>query len=423
MRLRRSRLLLGALTLLATVSDAGAEVIDATLTTLIEGRRDPRDGNLYSSVPLYEQVTLSIGDVRLRHVDDVTVVVRGWGQLQLAGDYVPAIGGGTGDLDVGFVEGKLLGRRLTLRLGRQLVFAGAARAQPIDGASATVRIWRHIAANVYGGVPVTYRFGVHQGDAIAGGRLSWRPSWDSEVGASFVEMVDRGRQARQDLGADARWRPLRMLTLEGYALLSLLELRLAEANLAATLQPRPSLQLAADYRRTSPDLFLPRGSILSVFSQASRDEAGAFLFWSPLPRLRVEGDWHAVVDDFGFGQRGGARVSASLGPAFETTVAAELRVLRLGGGNGYVQGRLFAIQRLSTRLVVTADVDAYGLEQPINGQSFSVTGAATLGWDLSPHWRAVVAAIADSTPLVQARFECMAKLVWNQTFRIHQVRP
>jgi hypothetical protein len=410
-----------ALALLA--GSARAEVIDATLTTLIEGRRDPRDGNLYSSVPLYEQLTLNVAGLRLHHVDDLTVVVRGWGEVELAGQYVPATGGGTGDLDVGFVEGKLLRRRLLLRLGRQLVFTGAARMQPLDGAAATVRFGSGVAATVYGGVPVTPRFGVHQGDAMTGGRLFWHPRYDSELGASFVEMVDGGRQARQDLGADGRWRPLRLLTVTAYALMSLLELRLAEADVAATVQPLGGLQLSIDYRRTSPDLFLPRGSILSVFSQASRDEAGGYAFWRPLSRLRLEGDWHAVLDDLGFGQRGGARATASLGPAFETTIAAEVRVLRLSGADGYVQGRLFAIQRLSSRLVATADVDVYTLSRAINGQTFSVTGAATLGWELSPHWRAVVAAMADSTPLVERRFECMAKLVWNQTFAIHQVRP
>jgi hypothetical protein len=303
------------------------------------------------------------------------------------------------------------------------VWGGGAHLLPLDGAWADVRIVRGLGAQAYGGVPVTFRFATHQGDAAAGARVYWQPRWEAQVGLSFAQMVDGGRQARQDLGADARWRPLGILTLDGFALLSLLELRLAEANLAATVQPRSNVQLTVEYRRSAPDLFLPRGSILSVFSQANRDEAGGFLYYGPLPRLRLEGDWHAVVDSAGFGQRGGARVSVSLGPAFATTVAAEVRVLRLAGANGYVQGRLFAIQRLSTRWVATADLDAYVLDRPINGETFSITGAATLGWQISPSWRALVAAMADSTPLVERRFEFMAKLVWNQTWRIQKVRP
>ena len=412
----RNSALAGAMLLLVVAVEVRAETIDATITTLVAGRQDPRDGVLYSSVPVIQSVTLDLGDVRLRHVEDLRLVVSGWGELTLGA--APVFEGATGDLDLGFVEGKLFDRRLELRLGRQLVFGGAARMQPMDGASATVRIWRRVGLNVYGGVAVTPRFGVHQGDFMSGGRLFWRPTVDSELGASFLEMLKDGLQARQDLGVDGRWRVGRSLVLTGYALVSLLELRLAEGDLAATWQPLSSLQLGADYRRTSPDLFLPRSSILSVFSQETRDEAGGNVWWRPLSRLRAEADYHVILAEAGLGQDGGARLSASLGPAFETTLAAEVRLLRLATANGYVQGRLYAIQRLSAAWVATLDLDLYSLERPINGQTLSVTGAATLGWDLSPRWRAVVTAIADSTPQVTSRFECMAKLVYNAVYRV-----
>jgi hypothetical protein len=400
---------------------ARAETIDVSLTTLVSGRQDPRDGNLYSSVPAYETVALTLSDVRLRHIDDIKLVIVGWGGLQIGA--APVLSDGTGDLTLGFVEGKLLDRRLVLRLGRQLVFGGAARAQPLDGASATVRIWRRIALDLYGGVPVTPRFGVHQGDFMSGGRIYWRPTVDSEVGASFLEMLADGRQARQDLGVDARYRPLRSLVLTGYALLSLVELRLAEGDVAAVWQPLTTLQLDVDYRRVAPDLFLPRSSILSVFSQETRDEAGSNVWWRPISRLRLEGDYHLLRDEAGLGHRGGARASAALGRFFETTIAVETRVLRLATGSGYAQGRLYVIQRLATAWVATLDLDLYALAQPINGRTLSFTSAATLGWDIAPRWRAVVTAIADTTPQVERRFECMAKLVYNATFRLHQVRP
>ncbi len=402
---------------------ARGETVDATLTTILQGRQDPRDGNLYTSVPLYQTMTLTIDDVPLRHVDDLRLVLSGWGQFQFAPSGSALAG--TGDVDVGFVEGKLFHRRLELRLGRQLVFGGAAHALPLDGASVTARLPRRLALNVYGGVPVTPRFGVHQGDFAAGGRLSLRPTVDSELGASFLEMLKDGLQARQDLGFDARYRPslpaLRSLVLTGYALVSLIELRLIEGDVAAVWQARAPLQLGVDYRRTSPDLYLPRSSILSVFAQETHDEVGGNLYWRPLSRLRIEGDYHAILDDDGFGQRGGARVVGTLGAAFTTTLTAETRVLRLATGDGYVQGRLYAIQRLSTRLVGTLDLDAYSLEKPINGQTFSFTSAATLGWDFAPGWRTVLTAIADSTPQVERRFECMAKVVYNAVYHVRRV--
>lgn len=417
--MRTSCILAAAVVLAAT--PARGDTLDASITTILAGRQDPRDGVLYSSVPLYQNLAIELSDVHFKHVDDFKLVVSGWGEVTLAGQ-APTLGAGA-DLDVGFVEGKLFDRRLMLRLGRQLVFGGAAHALPLDGASLTLRIIGRVYVNAWGGVPVTPRFATHLGDAAAGARLFWRPTVETELGASFAEIVDGGRQARQDLGVDARWRPGHgAIVLTGYALLSLLELRLAEGDAAVRWQPTASFEAWADYRRTSPDLFLPRGSILAVFSQETRDEAGANLYWRARSRLRFEGDWHAILDGAGFGHRGGGRVSAALGPAFATTLAAEVRFLSLATGDGYVQGRLYAVQRLSRRFVATADVDVYSLEQPINGTRLSVTGAATLGWDFLPRWRAVVTGIADSTPLVAERFECMGKLVYNASWRLHEVR-
>src|SRR6201999_96422 len=84
---------------------ARGETVDATLTTILQGRQDPRDGNLYTSVPLYQTMTLTIDEVPLRHVDDMRLVPSAWGQFQFAPSGSALAG--TGDVDLGFVEGKL----------------------------------------------------------------------------------------------------------------------------------------------------------------------------------------------------------------------------------------------------------------------------------------------------------------------------
>jgi hypothetical protein len=402
--------------LVAAAAPARADTVDATVSTLIAGRQDPRDGRVYTVVPIYETLTLTVGDVQLRHLDDFRIVVSGWGELAL-GD--PRDGLANGDLDVGYVEGKLFDRRLSLRVGRQFVFGGAARARQIDGGSLTVRIWKGLGINVYGGAPVTPRFATYQGDAIAGTRLFWRQSFNTELGLSFVHVLERGRVAREDLGADARWQAHRTLALTGYALLSLTELRLAEGDVAATWQPIPMLEVRADYRRTAPDLFLPRSSILSVFTQESHDEAGGSFYLRPVSRVRITGDYHAIVDNAGTGNRAGLKLNVYVGQGFQTSLGAEGRVLTLPG-NGYTQARLFVIHRLLPTLAFTLDADTYILEQALNGQTVSFTGAATVGWDFRPGWRVVGTAIGDVTPFVERRFEGMIKIVYNQTFHVRE---
>jgi hypothetical protein len=394
---------------------ARAQVVDAASTTLLAGRADPRDGRVYTAVPLYEIVSLELRDVRAPLVEDLRAVVSGWGSID------PASGSSfDGDLDVAYVEGGLFKHRLSLRAGRQLVVGGAARLAPLDGLAARLRLWSGLHVDAFGGVPVTPRFGVRRGDAMAGGRVSYRFGFGTEVGLSFVHVHDHGRSARQEVAADARWDVLRTLALTGYAALSTLEARLAEADVAADWQPLGWIELRADYRRTAPDLFIPRSSIFSVFTTMSRDEGGASLFLRPLPRLRLEGDAHVIHDELGIGYRAFARVRARLGAAYQSSVGVEAGLLELPE-NGYARARLTATHAFLPELLLTVDGEAYFLDHGINAQRWSLSGAATLGWEFAAHWSAVAALIADTTPLVTERIEGMIKLVYNRTIRVHEV--
>jgi hypothetical protein len=401
---------------------ARAEVIDAQLQTLVAGRSDPRDGKVYTVVPLYETVSLMASDLRVKYVDDFKIVISGWGLLSPWGDAGPLPYGDrySGDLDLGFIEGKLWKRHIELRLGRQMVFGGAARAVQMDGANLTFHIWRGLQLSLYGGAPVIPRFMTGRGDAMGGTRLSWKINYDSEVGISFQHISDSGRTLRQEFGGDFRVKAHRTLYFSGFAMMSTTELRLAEADLQVRYQPLLWLEVMADWRRTAPDLFLPVGSIMSVFATETRDEAGGSIYLRPLGRLRIEGDYHFEKDDAGYGHRGGARVTLALGPSWQTMIGAEARVLSLPI-NGYWQTRLFGVHSFRHNVTVTLDLDCYKLDRPINGETLSFTSAATLGWSFVQNWRVVVAGIADTTPYVSQRFEVIAKLTWDQSFRLHRV--
>jgi beta-galactosidase beta subunit len=406
-----------AVALALDAAPARAEIVDASVTTLLAGRADARDGRVYSVVPAYEMLQLRLDDVHTRYVD-LRVVVSAWGEVAF-GD--PRDGRTAGDVDIGYVEAAAFDRRITLRAGRQLVWAGGARVFQLDGGAARLRVYRRLYLDLYGGAPVTPRFAVKLGDAVAGGRASWRHSFDSEVGLSYLHVLDAGRVARQDFGADARWSPRRELAFTGYLLYSVPERRIADADVGATWQPIAKLDVRVNYQRTAPDLFLSRSSILSVFASETRDEAGGNAYVRPLPRLTFNGDYHFVFDAAGLGQRAGGRLTLNVGRAFQTLFGVEGRVLTLPG-NGYSEARLFCTHRLSRALLVAVDFDTYVLQQPVNGATLSMTGTATVAWDFARGWRAVVTGLADTTPLVERRFEFLARLVYNHEWRFHQVR-
>ena len=411
-----------AIAVLAGARGAHAEIVDATSTTLVSGRADPRDGVVHTAVPVFELVSVRASDLRVPGVDDMIVVLSGWGAVALADPIENKRG--IGDLDVAFAEGKLLHRRITVRLGRQLLMAGAGRNLAFDGVSLTVRPWRWTGLSAQAGVPVTPRFAVDRGDALVAARAFVQPSFDSQAGVSFLQVLDNGEIARRDLAFDARVTPARSLplVLSGFALFSLYERRLGEGDLAATWQLGRRLEVTGDYRRTAPDLFLPRNSIFAVFSQETRDEAGAFVYLRLVPGLRLQGNYHVIVDAGGTGHDASAKLTGTFGPDGRTTAGVESRRLALPH-TGYTLARAFAQARVTPRVVTTLDVSSFFFDADVNGRRASYVAAATAGYDIRRGWRAVVTGIGSVTPFAERRFEAMAKLVYQLTTQVRQVKP
>jgi hypothetical protein len=421
---RRGACLLAA-TLAGVLLDAAvahAEIVDASATTLLSGRQDPRDGVVHTAVPVFELVSLRASDLRLRGVDDVAVVISGWGAVALADpiENKRAIG----DLDVAFAEGKLLRRRITLRLGRQLLVGGAGRNLAFDGLSVSALPWRWIGVSAQAGVPVTPRFAVDRGDALVAGRAFVKPSFDTEAGVSLLQVLDNGEIARRDLAIDARIAPARALplVLTGFALYSLPERRLGEGHVTATWQPERRLEVSGDYRRTAPDLFLPRNSIFSVFSQESHDEAGGFVYLKPMPRLRFQGEYHVIVDADGTGHDGAGKLTGTFGPDGRNVAGIESRRLALPQ-SGYTLARAFALVRVNPRVVATLDASAFFFDADVNGQRQSYVAAATLAYEVRPRWRAQLTGVGSVTPFAERSFEGMAKLIYQMTAQVRQVKP
>ncbi len=412
--------MLGATAALA--STAHAEVVEASSTTLVSGRQDPRDGVVHTAVPVYELMSVRATDFHVPGVGDMNVVLSGWGAAALAdpieGKHV------LGDLDLAFAEGTLLRRRIAIRLGRQLLVSGAGRNLGFDGLSVTVRPIRWVGVSAQAGVPVTPRFATSRGDALVAGRAFVKPSFDAEAGVSILQLLDHGEIARRDLAFDARLVPAHAvpLVLTGFALFSLPEERLGEGQAAATWQLDRRFQVTADYRRTAPDLFLPRNSIFAVFSQEHHDEAGGFLYLRPHARLRLQGDYHVIIDADGTGHDGSGKLTGTFGPDQRDTAGLESRRLALPG-SGYLMARAFTVVRVEPRVTGTLDASAFFFDADVNGQRRSYVAAATLAYDLRPGWRAVVTGLTSVTPFAERNFEGMAKLVYQMTTHVRQVTP
>jgi hypothetical protein len=59
----------------------------------------------------------------------------------------------------------------------------------------------------------------------------------------------------------------------------------------------------------------------------------------------------------------------------------------------------------------------------VNANSSSVVGSATLGYDVGNGLSVVGAVSGGETPYYKSYFSGMVKLVYNQTYRLREVRP
>lgn len=419
---------LAATWLLATPTRG--DVVQASSTTVVTGGELWRNGDAKVAVPVYEILSVSASEMRTGWAE-FEAVLSAWGSVD-AGPIrfwqggAPADSRATGDVDVGYLKADLLGRRLTLRLGRQVIVEGTARMIHVDGGHLLLRLPASFALSAYAGAPVYPRFdargtefatGSSGGELAYGGRVSWQRAGLLSLGAS-ASVAEKGSEVlRREVGADFRLTPHHALDLAGSGFYATDEKRLGQADVAATLRATRTLSLVADAQHLEPDLFLPRNSILAVFAVDKRNEGGGGVRWTPLRTLVVDADYHFLSAPDGDGGRG--RLKATFRPYGRGTVGADVQVLKVPD-NGYWQARLFGSREWG-RYSGTLDVWIYRYDKKVNEQDQSVGGTATGGIQLGPSWKALLAATAGSDPFFKSRLDVMAKLAWTQTY-VREVR-
>jgi hypothetical protein len=438
--MRNPILLATALALLASSARAGT--IEVNSTTLLNVAKQTRaappgeDFDLATVAPAFQILSITARDLRNPLADDLTIVLSTWGSYDFQD---PRWDNGTrhdltGDVVTGYVQGKLLHRQLTLRLGRAQIQTGVARMIHLDGGQAIALLPGGFRASAYVGAPVSQRFATRSGyrswnpvggDLAYGGRLGWSLALPGvagrglDVGASANVVEDGGDPVKQELGADLRLRPIDPVTLTAFAAYSIYDERVSEASVRAGWTPMRRLLVEADYRFVAPDLLLSRNSILSVFSDEERQLVGGGATYQVGHGLRVGGSYHLQLEPDATGRAGeelghqaDARVEWERGTALAGAEAFYLDAFE----NGYVGGRLFGRKELG-RAFAAVDALLHVFREKVNGEELAVTGTLSAGYRIMRGLSAVVAGRGGTTPFLEQTFDVMAKLVYEETYR------
>jgi hypothetical protein len=319
-------------------------------------------------------------------------------------------GVGASDVNLAFIEGKLFKKRVKLRLGRQFVVGGTARANTFDGLLAEYKSQVvGLGLSVFAGIPVERRFSnFTRGDFVFGTRASWGPSINTELGLSYVHQLKRGGLARQEVGLDGRWQPTKTLSLAGGLIWCVADTRFAEIDVGPRWAPTENLELLLGYRRTAPELFLPLNSIFTVFADTTREDLGGSVIWQLTKAISILGDLRLLWVNGDRGFDAGARIGWRPPRLRTTTVNLQARRLEVPA-NGYHQARLGARHLLPGGLGLSLELETYVLDRAIRGQKTSFSASATATYTLGRSWLAGLTLFAATTPTFESRYEVIAK--------------
>jgi hypothetical protein len=431
--------------LLATSLVARADVIEASSTTVLAAGQQLRGTpagqppELETVVPIFEIVRVSAREVRNPIFQDLEISFSGWG----AGDLAEVrwdsgtTGKLSGDVTTAYVRGTLAKGRVQLRAGREFVAAGAARMLQLDGGDVLVRLPAGVSISAYAGVPVSQRFSSRSGltswnpaggDLAWGGRLGWTLALTGvagrglDVGISLVSVSDHSDPVRQDAGIDFRIQPIDKLSLIGNATWSVYAERLAEFNVTALYSASRALTLNLDARHYSPDLFLARNSILSVFTDTTRTDLGGGVRYQFNRALHASLDYHALIQpaDDGGTELGGEASGRVEWQRDGLVAGGEITYLK-SSPSGYTGLRAYGRKDFG-RYFVAGDLADYMFKQEINGEKNSLVGSLSGGYQLAKAWSLVVAGRAGVTPQFERQAEGMVKLVYNSVYRVREVK-
>ncbi len=436
-----------AAALAAVAAPARGDIIDASSTTMVLAGQQPHDGTanqkpgLNTVVPGYEILTLSAREIQNPVAENLQIVLSTWGSIDFADRRWDSgtSGSATGDVMTGYVKGQFLSRALTLSVGREYVAQGAAHMIQLDGANAVLAVPGGVGISAYVGSPVSQRFqsrtGLRSwnpagGDLAYGGRLSFSlpvagtPGRGLDVGVAYAMITDKGDTARQDVGVDFRIQPLGSLSLSGFGTYSLYAEELAEANALLTWSPVHRLGITLDWRYFTPRLLLPQTSVLAVFVSSARNDLGAGVSYELAHGVTVGADGRVLME------RKAEEESATYYGAEAVLRAAWTRRTSSAGlelsyldseENGYYAARVFGRKDFGPAFLA-ADVMGHLVRDKVNEQKSAVTGTLSAGYALGRGWSAVVSGSAGVTPFMEQQYDVMAKLVYNQTYHVREVR-
>jgi hypothetical protein len=300
------------------------------------------------------------------------------------------------------------GRRGTLRLGRQVVVAGALRPVHVDGADGHARLPGRFDLQLFGGIPVVPELGPDAYDWVAGGRLA-RALGDARLGIGWAQERDAGALASHELAADMAWVPDRWpVDVAAGAAWSLAGDALAKVDASASWRrPRSRYELFTSHR--SPAHLLPATSLFTVLGDVDVTRAGTTGRWRVAPRLDLEATAVVRFADSNPDPEASAEARLALDAAWRSTALVELR--RQGErGDGWTGARGAVRLALDDTWSAAGELELVVPDDPRGRGALWPWALLALTCRPGPRWELAAGVEASASPADTWRIDGIARL-------------
>ncbi len=324
---------------------------------------------------------------------------------------------------------------LELTVGRQFVAMGATLLEQVDGARARYLHGSGLELGLFGGAISGIRLldqawpdtdDDHDGapDSVVGARVGYVDLGFLSGGVSLSHRWFDGETAHMDLGADLSFTPHDKVSISGLATLALGEVRLKEARATAAVYPVRPVSIIAGFHFTSPDLWIPRTSIFSVFSNETHMEASLAARWQAMRRLSLDASYgRRFYDADGADEavEGGNRATLAGTWGFSVGGAqrgsAVLEVTRLESrDNAANRARLATrvpVPLLGRAFLLVADLELTLLDELVRDSRLALRGAGYLVAPVTSSLSVMAGGRGGFSPLFTREGAFLVRLTWT----------
>ena len=431
---RRTAALLG-LGLLLLAAPASGQSLWGQSSTFVRGFVRPTGQDVATYIPFYEMVQLH---GRKLGVDGLSLDASIWGMVDVVDiqeRYRAA--GDVSVLNLSYQapsEGRLkFLRGLDVTAGRQLVALGPVVLEQVDGGKIHYLHSSGLEVGFFGGAPTGTRFTAQPWPIgqdrynygyswLMGGRIGYLDLGRIAGGVSYVQRRYAGRIADNDIGADFSFVPIDLIEVTGSGTVNLEALRAREARGAVRIRPIRKLDILVGYRFTSPDLYVPRSSIFSVFSEETYQEAGIDARWQATRALSLEAGYGLRFYNAAADGRAGADYKNRASVRAQLRFGQDLlgRVV-LEGERVEAPDNAFTRARVATSIpfhllgrvfATIVELDTLVLDELFRGTRVSFTGGGYLMVPVTPRLSLMAGGNGNFSPLLQNAGTFLARLTW-----------